>query len=267
MHLINDFQPNLAGFLANVTLTNCPHALLIKGDHGCGKHLFVQELSRVLALPCRNFTEDVIEDTLDASFKAATERTPAIYLIEADKLSIKDQSALLRTVENPIKSVYFVIIVTGYILPTIANRCYTLEFREYSIHDLRTLYPNVSDPLLQACRTPGRVELYKGIELESYIKLLDNMFANFSRANLSNILTIPNKFAWGRASSSDMDFDLFLLLLRERVANTAKTNSTCLPLYKDILNLVEKCSVAHVDKKRLFESFLLSAKEANYSWS
>ena len=233
------FQPELQQFIDIVTLDTCPRAILLQGPSGCGKDLFARLLSEKLDLQICDLTQAIIDNTLDATLKVQGTRVPTLYNIYLDQLSLKDQNALLRTVEKPACGAYLVLhAATTDTIATLVNRCQQFTFREYSKESLQKLYPETAELLLQICETPGQVECYQHENLNEYVTLVENMFNNFARASISSILTISNRFKWtSQDEISKLDVGLFCKVLLRRSIEAARAKSACIDLYRAVAAL------------------------------
>lgn len=261
------FQRKLQNFLSTVTIDSCPHAILLRGERGCGKKTFVKQLGSTLGLKVIDLTQSVVDSALEVINQIRNSVEPTIYYIDINRLSVKDQNALLRVIENPFKGSIFVLLSTSFILPTLINRCRQFIFEEYSKDDLKSICPEVSNELLDICKTPGQLLDYINVDLAPYQTLAQNMFNNFTRANISNILTISSKFKWLKTDEDPkLDFDLFSLLLLRKTIVSAKSSSACIPLCKAVRQLYRDKDIPNIDKRRLFDHFLITAKERGYIW-
>lgn len=262
------FQPDLQNFISTASIDFCPRAILLRGYSGCDGTDFALQLSEQLNFAYKDYTPQLIEDALNALIETQVNNSPTIYYINVDQLTVRDQNALLRTIESPSAGSIFVLFSSTSIISTLVNRCRQLYFVQYSKESLRSLCPEAPDLLIKICHSPSQIAEYIMEDLTPYQLLADNMFKNFERANISNVLTIPLKFKWTKQSgATELNFDLFLLLLAHRAILVAKENSACIPLYKAILELVQRANLPNIDKRRLFDSFLLEAKSGAYKWS
>jgi DNA polymerase III delta' subunit len=135
-----------------------PHALLITGKKGVGKHLFAQSLSQVLLCqnrqgiaPCGNCNAcrliknnthpnisllapeedkktiaiDALRETLKNTYETPYLKGKQIVIIEAEGLTPTTTNALLKTLEEPSAQVIFLLIHRNetLLLPTLKSRC------------------------------------------------------------------------------------------------------------------------------------------------
>ena len=259
------YQTELTDFLNGVTINNCSHAILLSGYKGYGQVAFVKKLSEKLHLPFRDITENIDADTL---LQITTNPNPSIYVIDIDFLSVSQQSAILKTVEMPGAGCFLVLFSSPSLIPSaIETRCRKLPVKKITDKNiLRDLFPSAPQELLIEELSPEQIQKYIDVDLSPYNSLLDNMSKNFNRANISNILTIANRFKWNDKSIGELDFDLFLALLLHRTFDNAKSKHQITKLLESVHGLCFSCFFPHVDKRRLFEKFLIEAKENNYQW-
>ncbi len=158
-----------------------PHAMILEGPTGCGKHLLARELSAALlcenkqneSLPlpcgaceaCRKVRENLYPDIryiLPAEGKTqiavgqikelraelslgAVESSYRLFILEADALNTAAQNALLISLEEPPEGVIFLLLCASpdVLLPTVRSRCLTLRMSRFSSEELGAYLPSV----------------------------------------------------------------------------------------------------------------------------
>ena len=142
---------------------NLSHAQLISGEDGIGKSILAEILAKLILngdfnreyidiihyKPSKaSFGVDDVRNIIDEVNKKPFEGDNKVIIIhDGNKLTIQAQNALLKTIEEPPKGVYIIILCENLelILDTIKSRC--------EIYKLTPL---------------SKEELYKYIELEGY---------------------------------------------------------------------------------------------------
>ncbi|MGL4991650.1 MAG: DNA polymerase III subunit delta' [Sarcina sp.] len=117
------------------------HAHLIIGDDGIGKSLVAKELAKIILNidKEKNHIDIVDYKTQEASFKISNVRDiisevnkkpyegsqKVIIIYNGEKMTIEAQNALLKTIEEPPKGVYIIILSNNLdlMLETIKSRC------------------------------------------------------------------------------------------------------------------------------------------------
>lgn len=259
------YQTEMSKFLNvyNTTL-GCPHTILLCGPDGHGQDEFVCELGNNFHIQVVDITDSLNNDTIQ-QISLATE--PFIYYINLNDVSIKEQSSLLITLENPTSGSFFVLNGTSdSVLDAIRNRCQILNVTHLMLEDLRRLFPGASDELLTSNLSPKDIEKYIGVDLIPYNELIDKMLLIFNRANISNILTIASKFKWDKETDG-LEADLFCALLLNRIVSLIrKGNKVSYNLFYSVKKMTSDISAQHANKKRIFENFLISAKGESFKW-
>lgn len=263
MNLLS-YQPEMSRFLElHKTTTGCPRSILLYGPEGYGQSMFIEEFSKNIALPVVDMTDDISTDSIQ---QIALATTPYIYYINLNNLSNKDQSALLITLEKPFAGSFFVLEGrSDIVFDAVRNRCHVLNIDRLIWGDLKSLFPTAPDCLLESILSPAEIETYMSVDLTPYSSLIDNMISNFNRANISNILTISNRFAWDK-NAEGLDIKLFCALLLNRVLHAIRNGAKILDLFYVVKKLTLDISSVKSNGKRIFENFLIMAKENKYQW-
>lgn len=260
-------QDKLIEKLNTLTLDTLPHSILLLGDQGSGKHTFVTLIKDKFNLPLFDITNIISQQTIDEIY---TKIEPQLYLIDIDKLSVKEENIILKFVEEPLKNSFIIIIGKNKntILPTIVNRCQIWVMESYYTETLATFLNNNTEDnkwLLQVCKTPGQVLMMQS-KFEDAKNMLDmsyKIIKHISTANFANTLTISNKIAF-KNESDKWDYDLFIKVLKYALVQTVRA-----PGYNDVLaftlwdrtmKLLQDSNIPHINKQQLFERYLLDCK-------
>ena len=241
------------------TLDTLDHSNLIIAPKGSGKHTLVNEIASMFKIEVDDITSLIDLDTIQL-----IETSPLIkfYIIDVNQITTKEQNMILKLVEEPASNVFLFLLCTSesFVIPTIYNRCIPYTLDRYSIEELKNFTDD--ETLLSFFDTPGLIEKSKRQKINDIIKLVHNFIENAKRANYSNLLTISNKINFS-GDDNLFDLDIFLEILINEVANIIiyDRNNNLIPLF----NLVKKCryniNVPKVNKKFVFEKFLIETKE------
>jgi DNA polymerase-3 subunit gamma/tau len=129
----------------------CPHSFLLSGPTGCGKTTIARIISKELGCIGSDFNEvdsadfrgiDTIRDIRKASQYMPLEGNCKVWLLdECHKLSNDAQNALLKTLEDTPKKVYFILATTDpqKLIATIRGRCATFQLKPLSDTDMLKL--------------------------------------------------------------------------------------------------------------------------------
>ena len=264
--MINVLENMLMQF-QDVCLTNFPKTTLLIGEEGCGKHTFISTIAKKFNIPVEEITEKIsFEYILEITLRTF----PSFYVIDLDNITLKEENAILKFLEEPSVNSFIILISTNRnkIIPTIENRSYIIEFGSYDNEYLTTLidksYENI-DLLLSIANTPGKILKYQSYNLQEMITFAEKVLTNISKANIANILTIAERIAF-KDEKDKYDFNLFISLLlkisRKLVENDfikyyhTYTSTSILNTNKNISN---------IDKKALFYTYLLDLKSEGVS--
>lgn len=251
LRLINEFK--------NKTLDTLNHSNLIIAPKGYGKHTFVKELATIFRTELLDLTDFIDLDTIQQLESSATVK---FYLIDLDKISIKEQNMILKLVEEPLNTVFLFLIASSETIPlsTIYNRCILFKFEQYSIAELKAF---TDDPMLiKLFDNPGLIEKAKTQDINKLIALVDNFIENAKKANYANLLTITNKINFSNDNSL-FDIDIFMTVLLDRILDKLLIVDAyeLIKLFALVKFYIQKLNLPNINKRYIFEKFLLDAKE------
>ena len=180
------------------------HANLIIGNDGIGKSIVAKYLANVIMgkengsesidivkySPCSNyFGVDEVRNIIDEVNKKPYEGERKVIILDrCDKLTVQAQNALLKTIEEPPKGVYLILLSDSLemILDTIQSRCQVYKLTPLSKEEISNYidykYPNLSiedkhSALAYSTGVPGKVD--KFIEDQNLKSLRDICIALF----------------------------------------------------------------------------------------
>ena len=240
---------------------NLPQSLLLVGDKGCGKHTIASYIAKRLGLEIRDISSKVSDEYLSDIYLAVTRY---IYLLDFSCISFKSQNSLLKFIEEPPKNCYIIGVCENktQILPTTQNRCSVLCFDRYTKQQLTFLTDD--EYLLSVCNTPGKIITFQnmtGIDIEKYKSLAKTIVEKIYNANIANILTISNKLSFKDTDTSEtLSVDLFLVMLKKEIESRIVHDTSLSNQYYLVEKLYNDFMIPHVNKKYLFENFLIRLK-------
>ena len=131
-------QDKLLNYIDSKRRDTFPRSLILLGESGCGKSTVINYISDKLNLPLIDITDNINIDFITSLYEKPE---PYIYTIKASNITIKEQNALLKFIEEPLKNSYVIIEVENLnqILATVYNRCQVLKFVPYSKKILQNL--------------------------------------------------------------------------------------------------------------------------------
>ena len=225
---------------------NLSHAQLISGEDGIGKSILAEILGKLILngdinreyvdiinyKPIKtSFGVDDVRDIIDEVNKKPFEGDKKVIIIhQGNKLTIQAQNALLKTIEEPPKGVYIIILCESLelILDTIKSRCeiYKLkpltksELYEYiKIKKFNYDENEIKSAIAFSEGVPGRIDRYfnddKLRELRNNIVIL---IKNLNKNDLEDILQQEESFSNLKNDKEEV-LNIFGLFIRDILIN------------------------------------------------
>lgn len=222
------------------------HAHLITGEDGVGKGKLANILAKFIlngdldreyvdiinySSEKSSFGVDDVRDIIEEVYKKPFEKDKKVIIIyEGNKLTIQAQNALLKTIEEPPKGVYIIILCEslGLILDTIKSRCeiYKLkpltksELYEYiKIKKFNYDENEIKSAIAFSEGVPGRIDRYfnddKLRELRNNIVIL---IKNLNKNDLEDILQQEESFSNLKNDKEEV-LNIFGLFIRDILIN------------------------------------------------
>lgn len=245
-------------------LNRIPSILLLIGEKGSGRHLISSEISRQLNLDIEDISESINKEQLYDIYTAAEQK---IYFLDFSKIDIKRQNSLLKFIEEPPQNSYILGICENkaQVIYTLLNRFSIWELEKYSKETLRQFTDN--EDLISIFNTPGQLKEFESlsIDISKYKATCDALIERIQNANIANILTLPNKIAFSekdKKTSSNISIDLFKIILLNTIEAKVRSSNDkrYINQYSVINRLISDLYVPNINKKILFEHFLLEFK-------
>lgn len=261
-------QDKLINKINNLTLDSLPHSIILIGEEGSGRHCLYNILINKFMLNSFDITSKISLDLINEIYEKIE---PYFYLVDLDKITIKNENVILKILEEPFNNAYFVLLSSNKtnIIPTILNRCQIWELEKYTDEDLMYFLSTISDnypdyfKLIDIFKTPG--QLLCAIEynscLNDMIKLSDLFIEHIATANFANTLTISNKIAF-KDEKDKWNYDIFIKILFNQIkkALVDNFNKNLYYLYIVTDGLVKDSKIAHINKQHLFENYMITCK-------
>ena len=258
-------QENLEAQFNNFTLDSLPHTIMLVGPFGCGKHTLISNLSDRLNLEVKNL--DVINNEVLTEVMNLT--VPTMCVIDGENISMKEESALLKFIEEPPVHIFITICCTStnLILDTIKNRCQIFRFAPYTNQFLKSLYPDLNDKYLFAIAdTPGKILAWQVMPLIEMFKFASEILNKIQITKISNILKLSDKINFSKKENTTLfEFEPFLACLLYMASERCKRPSdlpakTTFEQFKLTKQLIIDSHIPNIDKQKLFEHYLFELK-------
>lgn len=239
-------------------MDNFPRTLLLLGEYGSGKHLLVEYIANRFCLE----TEDISDNlTLEKIDNITQQVSPKIYVINSSKLTVKNENVILKFLEEPLKNAYVVVLCEhkSNVIPTVWNRCQVWKLSTYERDFLSTFTQKYNEQLMRVANTPGKVIEYQHYPLKEMFELANKIFNSIKKANFANVLTISRFIAF-KNEKDKFDFNLFLDILLIVSKELFLNNVVSSDVYQLTNTLNNNKHIFNVDKKALFEHYLIELK-------
>ena len=170
-----------------------PKTLMLLGPAGCGKHTIAKYTAEKFGLDFVEIEESVsAQDLEDYTHKTID----TLYLINLNKFTEKQQNIFLKTIEEPSKSVYIILIANSEagILNTILNRSIKYHLEPYTKEQIEQITnTTVNDLAFKIFQTPGKLLNLTDAGFKEILDLASKMVMNISKAEYANALVIATK--------------------------------------------------------------------------
>lgn len=242
-----------------LTFKNCPQSLMLVGPKGCGKHTVANFISDKLKLELIPIEDQLNINTFDTIRLCPN---PAIYTIESNKITVKEEASILKFLEEPPENSKILIYCTdkNRVLPTILNRCVQWDFLPYTKEQLSLF---TLDQLCQELAdTPGECLEYQKQDLKAIYDLCNLILTKVKYANFSNILTISSKLQF-LDKDAGYPIDIFIKVLDKSALKLYLAGQITSNIYILVHSLYKDSFILNINKKHLFEHFLSELKLIN----
>ena len=268
-------QDKLLNRINKFDYTSFPQASIFEGTTGCGKHTLVEYLSDKFNIPIEDISGKISNDMIMDIY---TKPNPTLYIIDMLQLNKSKridivQNSLLKFIEEPPTNSKVIILCENKdnLLSTIQNRCQIFSFEKYNYIRLKQFTEDndikvESEDLFCVYDTPGKLlNMTNEVCFSELKSLVDKVIDNIVRASIPNILTIPSKLNFDNSDGYDIDVFLHLMStsLLNRMTDCSISNEEFNYLKKQYTctcKVCEKIKMFNVNKKALFENYLMELK-------
>lgn len=255
-------QEKLCNKIMSLTLDTFPRSILLIGLEGSGKHLVCEFISEHLNIPMVDITDKLELSTINELYQKVE---PNLYLIDVNKIGVKEENLILKFLEEPLKNSYIVLIAMteNGILPTVVNRCQMWRMSPYSKEVLKSFATSENPLVISIAETPGQVIKLRDGNFTEMVALADKIINKIGVASAYNTLTLSDKLAF-KGEPDKFDVRLFTGMLLSRIVEFSKQydDGRLMTAYVLTKALRDNCSVNNVDTKALFEKYLMELRIA-----
>jgi len=215
------FENIINGFMKRADKNTLSHAHLIVGPDGIGKSILAkmfaikilgkdEELDYIDIINYRpkkaSFGVDDVRNIIEEVSKKPYEGDKKVIIIhEGDKLTIQAQNALLKTIEEPPKGVFIILLSESLevLLDTIKSRCQVYKLtplnKEHMLKFIKRINVTQEESVLSALAyaegIPGRAEkIINDENLDNLRNLIIELFNEVIDKNINCIVKYEEKF-------------------------------------------------------------------------
>lgn len=257
-------QDEICNRIEFLTIDSFPKTLMLIGLDGSGKHNIAKFISERFNTEYKDITDSIKLDTI---FEIYDSTIPTVYLIDVDKITVKEENVLLKCIEEPPKYAFMVLIAesTNGILKTVLNRCqiwtlcrFSNEFLKNKIKEHNEVKDENLDFLSAILNTPGKIEMNPAMTVLQMKDCAEKIFKYIGTINFANLLKVSNFIAFDRDKNKfDVKIfcDVLIYVITEMYFDDflSPINYT---LYNKTLNLKKSLKIPNVDSKMIFEHYL-----------
>lgn len=245
------------------TMEYLPKTLMFIGPVGCGKHTIAKYISEKFGLDFLEIEESVSAQDLEDYMHKTID---TLYLINLNKFTEKQQNIFLKTIEDPSKAAYFILIANSEagILNTILNRSIKYHLEPYTKEQIEQIAnTTVNELAFKIFQTPGKLLNLTEKSFQDILTLADSVVHNISKAGYANTLVVSTKINY-KDLYNKIDFGLFFdaveyLALEDYKATGAEQSLT---VFKITNQFKQYATQQNLIKETLMLSYLTTLWEA-----
>lgn len=253
-------QDKLLSIINSCSLDTLPRTIMLLGAEGAGKKTIATYISTKFNLIISDITDTLNLETIEDIMMKVE---PHLYLIRANEISVKEQNIILKFLEEPLKNSYIILLCerTEGILSTILNRCQIWSLQNYTQDTLKSFLKSDDLRILDIVDTPGLIMSLESHDFNGMIELADKIIGKIAIASIPNTLTLSNKLAF-KNEKDKFNVGLFMRILSSRISEAWKSTSNVklIGAHSITSDLQNKLTVNNVDKKALFEKYLIELR-------
>ena len=261
-------QTKLMSIIDSYTIQTLPKTLMFIGPDGCGKHTIATYISEKFNLERVEIDESISSADIE-NFLYSTVDT--LYVIDLTKFSEKQQNQFLKIIEEPSKSVYFVLTTCSEagVLNTVLNRCIKYTFDTYTKYEVEQIAGTaVNEKAFDIFKTPGKLLNMTDGSFNNIIDLAEKLVKNIHLANYANTLSFSTKINY-KDLYNKVDFNLFLDAVEYLAFEDFKNNSNqqSLTIFKITNQFKQYATQSNINKETLMLNYLTTLWEAVHDFS
>lgn len=256
------YQNSVIDYINKHTTATFPRTVMLEGEVGSGRHSICNLIAEKFNLHVEDISDSINYDKIE---EITLKVEPYLYIIDSNKLTVKNENALLKFMEEPLKNSFIILISENRYneIETIRNRCHIISLCKYTTEQLCEFIVDDTQKnvILTICKTPGDVIKLQSYPIKDMLDYSIKIYEKIDIASYANTMSISNKIAF-KNEKDKFDFELFfrclLYIAKIRVINKEPYS---VQDYTISHKYYIMSKLKNVDKKMLFENFLLNLKK------
>lgn len=237
-----------------------PRFIIISGDIGSGRLTLAKVIIKMINAKGIIMGNSIAEvrETIENAY---TITDPACYIFRnADDMKNEAKNALLKVVEEPPNSAYFIMTVQNIdnMLGTIRSRGTVIKMDPYTIQDLQKV--TMDETLLKYCTNIGLLNTPKEKILQAE-KCVDDVLEAFQSKSGTKLLKATAQLEAKKTDENKVDCLIFMRIFEQKLYDSYGFCSLPLCVIKDICSCRQELQRSSINKKASIESMLIRMLE------
>lgn len=237
-----------------------PRFLIISGDIGSGRLTLAKIIIKLLnakGVIMGNSIDDV-RNTIEYAYTVS--QTTCYIFRNADDMKQEAKNALLKVVEEPPNSAYFIMTVQNIdnMLGTIKSRGTLLKMEPYYTTELRDICNN--ELLLKYCDNPGQLQIEES-DIVKAEECADNILRGLFTRSGTTILKACTQLKSKQTDTDKIDCMLFMRVFKRKLYNSIVIVDLPMPTLSYIGECDRQLSRNTINKKSVIECMLINMLE------
>ena len=255
-----------------------PKFSIIVGEEGSGKKTFMETLSKEwrFSYICDDVKVDTIRKMIEFAYKTGDDGNCVYIMPDADKMSLQAKNSILKIVEEPPRSVSFLMSAVSIesVLPTIRSRAGIYRIIPYSSDEkleyIRSIDKSFLDSsylnfTLNVCNTLSDISQMLKIDPGALIKHINSIIEKCSSISIANLLKSSQSI---KLNEKDEGFPLKLYLKSFQNVCVTRMSDEEVDRYvlSEMVSITERVlgrlSVRTANRSMLYDEWILGIREA-----
>lgn len=255
-------QERLVQYIDTHDLGTFPRTVMLEGKDGSGRHSLCSYIGERYGLQIEDISDSLTYEKIE---EINLRVQPYLYIIDCNKLTVKNENAILKFLEEPLKNAFIILLTENRYsqIATIRNRCHLLCMEKYSRDQLEAFITDKenSSVILTICETPGDIIKMQSHPIKDMLDLCIKIFDKIGVASFANTLTLSRNIAY-KNEKDKYDFKIFFkALLYIANCRVVHNEQNCVMEYMLTNDYYNRSLVRNVDKRYLFENYLIQLKK------